>query len=245
MEDLRAYFAGFGKTVFSIIGSGGKTSLLWCLADSVRGEKTLATTTTRMMLPDAAEGLYDRLLFASDYPPDFRPLTGVTMAGTKTPEGKFRSLEPAALAALIPMFDYVFIEADGSRTLPVKAWADYEPVVPPYTGVTIGILPVWPLGLPVSGAIIHRPELFTALTGAKEGGPLVPEHLARVIDSGGGLFKAACGKRILFFNQVEDDETSEKARAVLTACNKDFLRGLDGIIAGSVRKKQIIRLPLP
>lgn len=223
METPASYFDRFGKSVITIIGSGGKTSLLWALAAHRRGERTLVTTTTRMQLPETAPA-------------------GVALAGIVVRDemsaAKFRSLPLDALETLIPHYDYVFIEGDGSRTLPLKGWADYEPVVTASTKVTVGIMPLWTLGKPVSAALVHRLPLWLELTGAREGELIAAKHLARAIagwHGRKGLLSAARGKRVLFFNQIEDEAALDRAREVAALLPADCAAGLDGVIAGSVR----------
>jgi probable selenium-dependent hydroxylase accessory protein YqeC len=109
--------------------------------------------------------------------------------------------------------------------------------VPPCTGFTIGILPLWPLGLPAETRLIHRLPLFLALADASEGEPLRPEHLARVIAR--GLFRAARGERILFFNQVEDPEGFARAEEVTALLPESFRYSLRAILAGSVKQDRV------
>ncbi|GHV68268.1 hydroxylase accessory protein YqeC [Spirochaetia bacterium] len=217
-ESLIDFFEGeFKKNPgpVTIIGSGGKTSLIWYLARhfSAGGKRArvLVTPTTKMLVPD-------------------KPVPGVTMAGIFNKEtGKLESLPPGELEKIYSQYDFVFIEGDGSRGLPIKAWADHEPVVPVFTAITVGLIPLWPLGLAVSEKLVHRLPLFLELSGAREGEILNVEHLARVIP---GLFRKAQGKKILFINQIEDDAALEQARKFAALLQQEPLC----IIAGSVKK---------
>jgi probable selenium-dependent hydroxylase accessory protein YqeC len=198
-----------------------------------------------MEYPAACEGLYD--VFSNGALP--AGAGGVGLAGRLNQEtGKLEALPDELLARGFGDFDLVLIESDGSRGLPLKGWADHEPVIPVFTSCTVGILPLWPLGKPVSEVLVHRLPLFCALTGAKEGDILRPGHLIRLIrgglggEGGGrGLFAAARGGKILFLNQVEDRAALEEARelaALLPRCPQGPRR----IIAGSVRLDQAVEL---
>ncbi|GHV96591.1 hypothetical protein AGMMS50293_29110 [Spirochaetia bacterium] len=174
MESLSGWFEKLvfgikaGPTVITVIGSGGKTSLIRLLAAHFsrslvkERRKVLVTTTTKMFpLP---------------------PLDGVTTVGCFNEKtGKLESLPLYELERIIPDFDLVLIEGDGSRELPLKGWADSEPVVPPFTTITVGVLPLWPLGMTVSEKIVHRLPLFCDLSGASPGEVLSVSHLAAVI----------------------------------------------------------------
>jgi probable selenium-dependent hydroxylase accessory protein YqeC len=241
------FFRRYGNGVITVIGSGGKTSLVWALARHFaeqKGRRVLVTTTTKMGAPDFASGLFSHFVNGPALTGERAP--GVTFAGCCA-EGSKKTTPPVALSALIQGFDDVLIEGDGSKMLPLKGWADYEPVVIPETTVTVGIIPVWPLGMPATESVIHRLPLFCGLTGATAGEALSTAHLAAAISgvrpyeresaAKRGLFAAARGKRVLFFNQVEDENAMEQAREIaglLPAADR-----LDAVIAGSIKQNRV------
>jgi probable selenium-dependent hydroxylase accessory protein YqeC len=205
-----------------------------------------------MGVPDCTSGLFDHFIngFPLDMgtmpPPAIEP--GVTFAGNyEKGTSKTTALPPALLSALIQTAETTLIEGDGSKTLPLKGWADYEPVVTPATTVTVGVIPLWPLGMPVTETIIHRLPLFCALTGTKKMDILTTAHIAAVISGrpGGdglkrrGLFAEARGKRVLIFNQVENDNTLREAQEIMGLLPTAFKTSLDAVIAGSVKWNRI------
>ncbi|MDR0468567.1 MAG: putative selenium-dependent hydroxylase accessory protein YqeC, partial [Peptococcaceae bacterium] len=192
------------KETVAFVGSGGKTALMWLLADHYRQSKTLVTTTTKIF--------YDRDRHFEDFR-DSRSLLslpivrGVTLAGEVLhgeESGKLGGLNPESLEKGKELFDRVFIEGDGSRRLPLKGWADHEPVVPWFTGCTIGVITLWSVGMPINESIIFRLPVFCEISGAKEGDALTIAHVAAAIAHPRGLWKGSRGRRILFINQVED-----------------------------------------
>jgi len=243
----------------TVIGSGGKTALIWRLAagfkltvdngretfiSGAENRKILVTPTTKMFVPQKKEKLYDR--YCDGVPPC--PIPGITLSGIfNKASGKLEALPEGCLEEIIPSYDLVLMEGDGSRGLPLKAWTADEPVVPPFTNLTIGVLPLWPLGEPVSEKIIHRLPLFLALSGAAEGEALTMEHFRKLITgsaagSMAGLFAKARGEKILFFNQIEDDSAMEQARELAESLAPEFRKGLCGIYAGSVRENRFTEL---
>jgi len=216
-----------GAKVVTVIGSGGKTSLIWHLAASfVQSErKVLVSPTTKMFAPAL-------------------PVPGVTLAGSfNEASGKLESLPRETLAKMILDFDLVLIEGDGAKGLPLKAWAPYEPVVPAFTTLTIGMLPLWPLGKPVSEDLTHRLPLFLGLTGAVLGEPLKSEHILAIITGSKtqpGLFAKAKGKKLLFFNQVNDNDTVKQGQEIAGLLPAQFRENLSGIIAGSVHDNFVV-----
>jgi len=262
------------SAVVTVIGSGGKTSLIWHLASSLRVSrqalhgkesspcrKILVSPTTKMFVPPRQAKLYDRY-FGAPGELSFDPAPGVTLAGCfNKASGKLESLPPGDLERMVPGYDLVLLEGDGSRGLPLKAWSPDEPVVPSFTEFTIGVLPLWPLGKPVSEEIIHRLPLFLALTAAEARETLKPEHILALItgkvitdraqsyDSSGagasplsGLFAKAHGKKLLFFNQIEDNKALEQARDLAGLLPPAFRAGISGIIAGSVKEDWVAEL---
>ncbi|MDR2479203.1 MAG: putative selenium-dependent hydroxylase accessory protein YqeC [Treponema sp.] len=267
METLSGWFEQFlfggmeqGSSVqaLTVIGSGGKTSLVWLLArclahgQAVRpvygGRKILVTPASKMLLPAAGEQLFDR--FCNGTPGAALP--GVTLAGRfNEASGKLESLEPPVLERIAPGYDLVLVEGDGSKGLPLKGWAEHEPVVPQCTAATVGVIPLWPLGRPASSAIIHRLPLFCALSGAEPEELLGAAHIAAVICGfrqhgeavpAKSLFSAARGKKILFFNQIENETAMRYAQEVTALLPPAFCSGLEHIIAGSVRENSVRKI---
>jgi probable selenium-dependent hydroxylase accessory protein YqeC len=263
--------AGDFPRVISFVGSGGKTSLIWHLARRLsRGpgeaaeegrhqggaalRRILVTPGTKMRLPQADEV---RVIFSGEFRRKrMRPaaLPGITLAGSFNEKtGKVESLPPGELERIAAGYDLVLVEGDGARELPLKGWADYEPVVPACTALTLGILPLGALGMPADERVIFRLPEFCALSGASPGEILRAEHLAKVISGtpargalsgpeSRGLFAAARGERILFFNQAENDAAFAEAGKIVSLLPALFRRGLRRIIAGSVRQDKVMVL---
>jgi probable selenium-dependent hydroxylase accessory protein YqeC len=172
------------------------------------------------------------------YPPK-ETIPGVETAGTLNREtGKLESLAPEELERTAASYDLVLIEGDGSRGLPLKAWAPGEPVVPAFSSFTAGLIPLWPLGEGVSGGIIHRLPLFCRLAGAGEGETLTTGHLVRVIAGSvdaPGLFAAAQGKKLLLFTQIEDRGGVRKAGEIKALLPDSFRSGLSAVLGISAR----------
>ncbi len=225
--------------VVTFVGSGGKTSLIWLLARFLARRVILVTPSTKIFVPAPEEKCFDR--YCEGIPA--APVPGITLAGCFNAEtGKLESLPTAALEKAVRGYDAVLIEGDGAKELPLKGWAEHEPVVPSVTNVTVGVLPLWPLGMPVSEKIIHRLPLFCELTGASPGDTITAGHFAAVIEGGGksrSLFTDARGRRILFFNQAENARAVEQCRETLRLLTPEFRVSLSGIIAGSVKQNTV------
>ena len=126
MEELWKIL-GVTKGVTAVIGSGGKTSLLYELAEELRpcGTVLLATTTHIMRPPQYPFVQTPEELAAA------LAAGGVACVGSLTPEGK---LTAPAVDGWQQAADFVLVEADGSKRLPAKAHETWEPVLPPELG---------------------------------------------------------------------------------------------------------------
>lgn len=190
MKELRELL-GVTRGVTAVIGSGGKTSLLYRLAEELRtcGTVLLATTTHIIRPPqypfvETATQL--RAALAAE---------GAACAGSYTPEGK---LTAPAFDGWEQAADFVLVEADGSKRLPAKAHEAWEPVLPPQRRRTICVLGASAFGQPIRQAA-HRPALFAQLAGVPWSAAITPEMAARVIRREGFA-------DVIYVNQVDELE---------------------------------------
>lgn len=211
----------------AVVGCGGKTALANRLAAENRHLPVLFSTTTRIIMP--AGGIVDHRLTPGADAEALAP--GVNLACEPATDGKLCGFAADDLARLRPPGGLIVIEADGSRGLPLKGWAEYEPVIPSFTTVTVGVCVLWPLGRAFSKEIAHRPELFRKTAAIADGENVAIAHLAAMI---GEMFRKAVGKKILYINQVETPEREQQA--ALLAERLGDLR----VVAGSVRESRIV-----
>ena len=198
---------GVAHGVTAVIGSGGKTSLLRRLAEEVPGTVILCTTTH--IRPFA-----EYPLLAEPTPETVRQALAngrVICLGTPCENGKLTA--PALpVETLAGLADYVLVEADGSRQLPLKAHGPHEPVIPVVSRRTICVVGASGFGKPIREAV-HRSERFCVLTGAAETAPATPELAAQAL-----LAERLCDA--IFLNQLDGPKVPPEAQrfaAVLTA----------------------------
>lgn len=220
----------------AIIGCGGKSTLLWGLARHYDYMRVLVTTSTKIGRPQAQ--LYDSISDIAELGrlmPPAKIAPGVHLAASLYGDSTHVSSLPLeAIEAMRPGFDLVLIEADGSRTLPVKGWAGHEPVVPAFTTTTIGLATIHAEGLPIDKNTVHRPEIFCLLSGAGQGEKLSLAHLAAATAHSNGLMAKARGRKILLINQIESAAALAKAREFKALLPQNFLDSLDRVLAVSL-----------
>ncbi len=173
--------------VISVVGAGGKTSLIfaWARELAAAGKKVVITTTTHMYRPERMEEEGIRIVAADD------------------PERSDKVTAPPAevLDGLRDTADVVLIEADGSRRMPLKWPADREPVVPDYTDFTVCVAGLSALGRKTSDAVFRADELPDILK--RETVDINLIHA--MISSREGGQKGVRGDFRVFMNQVDDD----------------------------------------
>ncbi|WP_086312580.1 hypothetical protein A5821_000220 [Enterococcus sp. 7F3_DIV0205] len=233
MEALIDCFNLQGHQVVSLIGSGGKTSLMWYLANHYRKQNVLVSTTTKIGYP--VNRPYD-FFYSENFSKLGKDGKGITLAGNHTSGGyKLSALPATVFQESLHYFDKVFLEADGSKQLPLKGWETFEPVILAETTITIGLIPISVLGKCINQKTVHRLPLFLRATGAIQGAQIKEETLAEIIASPTGLWSKSQGQRILCINQVETEEQLIQAKKVLSLLPHMLLKRLSKVIACNIQ----------
>jgi len=205
------------RGVTALIGGGGKTTLLYTLAQELRNDGSVVLcTSTHIRIPEgyplATGGTEDLRAALKAY--------GVICTGTPADGGKLTA--PAiSFEELAALADYVLVEADGSRGLPLKAHSPHEPVIPPNARNVILVVGADGFGRPVS-EVCHRRERWAELAGIEIDEIVTPVAAARVILAEG------LGDRV-YVNKVESsaDILAAKELASHLPCH---------VMAGSLHK---------
>lgn len=245
-----AFDMGRPKELVAFVGGGGKTSLMFALAEALPG-RTVLTTTTRifaaqMKLAPATISAGDLSQLGDHLDRQGRCLVIGRVAGEKA-SGVAPELPQELLAR--PDVDYVLVEADGSRMRPIKAPAEHEPVIPPGTTLLVPVAGMDALNGPLD-AVAHRPERVRALLRDLEAtAPLLtPDDrltvaglAALLIHPQGGLKSAPPGaRRVPFINKVETaaqlELAGEAGRSVLEA-SPEVAR----VVIGATRTAEPVR----
>ncbi|GAB4264149.1 MAG: selenium cofactor biosynthesis protein YqeC [Deferrisomatales bacterium] len=218
----RALAVGRGDLV-SLVGGGGKTTLMYRLVAELRagGLCAAAATTTKIQVPDpgaarlVCAARYEAAAEALSAPGDRRtPVLGREVLGG----GKVDGVPPEWCDRLVGegRVDALVVEADGAGRRPVKAPEAWEPVVPAGTTVFVAVVGLSALGRAVDGDRVFRPERVREVTGLGPGAPLDPEALARLLASPGGLAKGCPdgARAVAFLNQADLPGAEDGARRV-------------------------------
>ena len=123
--------------MISLIGSGGKTTTMYQLADELSelGRTVMVTTTTHTGIP--TEGVVFNTGDIEDCPIFFGEETIMTVGSVVTHNGIQKLAPPKNMEMLLEKADIILVEADGARGFPLKLMAGYEPVIPKQTDIVI------------------------------------------------------------------------------------------------------------
>jgi probable selenium-dependent hydroxylase accessory protein YqeC len=227
IEGLSRALALGEKEHVALVGGGGKTTLLFKMAQVLRraGKRVLLTTTTKLWLRQA---LQSSVLILTQSEPSWRKKLfealqvrgDVMLADSLLDLGKVQGIDPGLADELYlqASIDHMLVEADGSAGRPVKAHATHEPVIPVSATVVVALVGLDALNQPLGPEIVFRWEEFRRITGATLGRPLTSRVMARMISHPAGLFKSIPdqARRIVFLNK-RDLLTDEKEVEDLTS----------------------------
>ena len=217
----------------SLVGAGGKTTLINQLTESLRQKKKiLVSSTTTFIKPEIT--MYDFMDY--DYNSDYdlgsidRP--GIYIIGKgKNLEDLVFGLTNEDIESISGEFDHAIIECDFSNGRPLKGFREFEPRIPATTDITVGVLDIQSLGLLVNAANIHHLDKFLELTESSIGSLVTIQHLAKIVDDDEALFKNAVGKRVLYINKVEKEVDQALALSLFETID---VSKLDMVIEGSL-----------
>lgn len=237
--------------VVSLIGAGGKTSLMFRLARELRaaGRTVLTTTTTRIFLP--ADDETDALLVTSDPEEllqqvrrDREDRALITVGAAVTGSGKLTGFAPDAIGifAASGLFDWILVEADGSARRPLKAPADHEPVIPSASTEVVAVVGLDAVGQPFSDEVVFRARTASAIMGLRPGEKISEEAVARLIAHPCGGFKGTtpAARRIVLLNKADDPEREASGARIAGHLREYSPTVADTVIVGSLVSARIV-----
>ena len=169
-----------------LTGAGGKTALLYALAEkaAAEGKNVIVSTTTHILQPETGyagtlqevRSLWKKGCYA--------------VIGTPCEEGKLKMLPGAELDFWDREADLLLLEADGAKGYPVKVPAAHEPVIPAQCVMVIGVMGMDALGKPLKEACFRLEEAM-ALLNCGEDHVITQDDLVRIALSPEGLAKGS------------------------------------------------------
>jgi probable selenium-dependent hydroxylase accessory protein YqeC len=231
----------------ALVGGGGKTTLMFALAEELRrnGKRVITSTTTKVLHKEAMQ--YEKVLLVGDEV-QWRNKTGEGLGREGTvfvgrsilDSGKVEGINPSLADEVYGDSEvyYLVVEADGSAGHPLKAPAEHEPVIPSSVTMVVAMMGLEAMSARLDEATAFRVEQVRNVTGLESGGILTPSALAKVFLHPAGLFKGTpdVARRVVLLNKadlIRDERNATDLADILLA---DPLKKIGRVILGSVKK---------
>ena len=234
-----------GDTV-SVVGGGGKTSIINKLAKEALNFHScpiLITTTTNIFSPQKELkssiilGTEDTIASTLKSKNTIKKRIFVlarkkigeetipNQSNKNLKKMKLKGFQKEKIKQFISSDRIVFIEADGSKGLPIKAPNKNEPLIPIESNYTLGVIGLDSIGLSVSKKNIFRLKQFCEVTGLKEKMKISPESLALLINHPKGIFQNTPknSKKVIVLNKadcIENIDEIEKIAYIIKKLGK-------------------------
>ena len=214
-EDVLAEVFDIPQGITALVGGGGKTTLMLRLARELvqTGASVIVTTTTHIFPPD---GIPTGNPANADEVTHALLLEPLLCLGKPAADGKL-SAPDLPIAMLKNLADYVLVEADGAKQLPLKAPAVHEPVIPHETRLVIAVAGLDGAGQAIGDAAF-RPARYAALCGKAEADAVTAQDIARVLTHPLGQRKGVPkGARFAVLLNKADGEVRHKTALAVAA----------------------------
>ncbi|MBA3072095.1 MAG: putative selenium-dependent hydroxylase accessory protein YqeC, partial [Anaerolineae bacterium] len=223
----------------AIVGAGGKTSAMAALARQVEGAVWLTNTAHLGTDQTTIADLHCVLESEKDITPALWLQQKVTLlTGAVTQDDRLHSPAPDLLTLIRQAAEregvHLIFEADGSRSIPLKAPGDHEPPIPAWARQVIVVVGASALGSPLNEQTVFRAGRYAELTGLLEGQTITIESVRdMLLHPLGGMKNIPPGaQKAVLFNQAEDTVT----RGIIEYIVPDLLAGgYQRVIVGGVR----------
>ena len=205
-------FLSGGHRVISLVGGGGKSTLMYFLAQTCarQGRRVLVTTTTNIFRPH--DSVYARTSeeIRALWQQGRIAVTGTPILG----KGKLQSTDPRLMEWAMTEADIVFIEADGSKHCPIKVPREGEPVLIPECDTVLAVMGLSAIGQPLKNVAFRIPDVIRLL-GVEEDHILTEEDAARILSSSFGSRKGVGDRKFcVILNQCDDGPRRRSANLI-------------------------------
>ena len=231
----------------AFIGAGGKTTAMFQLARQIP-TPVIVTVTTHLGIWQIP--LADKHII-SDTPAALEEiehgLQGVILVTGSIDKDRTKPINDNLLDWLHEFCGYhsipLLIEADGARQRKLKAWAEHEPPIPSFVEQILQVVGLTSLGKLLNDENVHRPELFSELSGLKVGEPISPEALIRVLEHPEGGLKniPTTARRVALLNQADAPEL----QAIAHKMAQPLLSAYHSVVISNLKEEKIFAVHEP
>jgi len=248
MNSLKEALDIHPKDVISIVGAGGKTTLMFALSRelSMHEKVVITTTTTKIFPPSSSNTRYLLISQEEKEIVDFilkkaGALGHITIASKMLAgSGKLQGISPLLISRLITLspVNYIIIEADGADRKPLKAPnPEFEPVIPQSSTLVIPVFGIDALGCELSEKYVFRSEIASNLTGLSLGKPISAEAIVTLILHPSGITRGSPeqARIIPFINKTDLHADLSDARDIASKILKVNHPQVDRVVLGQAQ----------
>jgi probable selenium-dependent hydroxylase accessory protein YqeC len=233
-----------GGEVISLVGGGGKTTLLFALGRelSSRRKGVILTTTTKIWEPVPSA---DFALFLSGQISEIKTWIAQSLetypclliAAGRLASGKLQGIAPSWAEEIIslPAVSAILVEADGAAGRSLKAPREGEPVLPPNTTLLVPVVGIDVLGRLLEEENVFRSEIAARILKKPKGSPVTCEMIAALLRE---LIKGkpSTARVIPFLNKMDLPGGLEKGRRLAQILLSPGEAKIEKVILGQARE---------
>jgi probable selenium-dependent hydroxylase accessory protein YqeC len=231
------------KEVISLVGAGGKTTLLYALGRELSALRcgVILTTTTKIFEPEPSpfflQFLSPELSVVKEWVAEHLDRhQWLLLARARLPNGKLEGIPPEWVEELFFMdgVSAIVAEADGAAGRPLKAPREGEPVIPDNTTLLVPVMGIDGIGRPLDEETVFRSAIASRLFNLPIGSTVTEELIARLMTE---LIKEGpAGARVVpLINKVDLPGGREKATALAHCILSLDRAGIRGVVLGQLK----------
>ncbi len=244
---------GLGKyELVSIVGAGGKTSLMYRLASelAIKGSKALLSTTTRIMYPEA--GKVATVILGEESPATVKRVQKALESSNPVLVGRRRD-GPKVIGFSPEFIDHLFsklgcvavVESDGARGKSFKVPGEHEPPVASLTSIYLIVIGADSFSKPIASDYVFKPRHVAASLGVDIESDVSQTVVMGALFSERGYIakKPRDARMCVFINKFEDPalrcECNRGGSSILAYahCIKGDHR-IDRVLLGSLGRRE-------
>ncbi|TDI94145.1 MAG: putative selenium-dependent hydroxylase accessory protein YqeC [Caldithrix sp.] len=234
----------FKGQIISVIGGGGKSSLLKKIGQELvkLNLKVILTTTTKIepfpntavvLLQGRGEDIREELTYMLD------ELKIIMVAKKRYHGNKLVGVNPEVVQKFKKYANIVLVEADGARQRPFKTHMPHEPVIPAATDKVIIVIGSEIVHKPLNDETVHRADLFAKKWNMELEAKLTPKIIAKeLLSTAGYIGKIPLTSNVAIFINKTDlnlDRAKSLAEYLMKKCDYP-------IFLGSIKNNSIVQV---
>ena len=241
------------REVISLVGAGGKTTLLYALGRELSALRcgVILTTTTKIFEPAPApfflQFLSPALGAAKKWVAEhLRRQQCLLLARRRIPNGKLEGIPPdwAEELFLLDGVSAIVIEADGAAGRPLKAPREGEPVIPGNTTLLVPVMGIEGMGRPLDEETVFRSAIASRLLNLPIGSTITEGVIARLMAE---LIKGrpADARVVPLINKIDIPGGREKAERLARHLLSLDQPRIGRVVLGQLRHRPAVKAVLP